>query len=270
MAEAAQQSFVYERRRDWTLWIILAFVLVSVAAHLVLFDRLHAYAQTHARKAPLNTPIVVEMVEVPPPPKPEPEPPKLEPKPVPKPEPKPVPRVKPPPVKVARPVKPPPTPVDAPPPPNQEAAKAPPQPVPLVTGISMSSTSSAGSFAAPVGNTAYGQVEDKARDPSQVKAYRAPKYVPSYQLDTQPVLAGEVKIPYPPEARRAEIEGDVVLSVRIDATGAVTSVKVLKSPGYGLDEAAATAIRRTRWKPATKNGQPVETQITYNYRFLLD
>lgn len=267
MGEAAQQQpFVYQRRRDWTLWIVLAFVLVSVTAHLLLFDRLHAYAQAHPRAAPANTPIEMEMVELPPPPPPPP--PKAEEPPPPKP--RPVPRVKPPPVKVAEPVKPPPTPVDAPPPPNEEAAKAPPKPVPLVTGISMSSTSSAGSFAAPVGNTAYGKIDGKAQDPSQVQAYKAPKYVPSYQLDTQPVLAGEVKIPYPPEARRAEVEGDVVLSVRIDATGAVTSVKVLKGPGYGLNEAAADAIRRTRWKPALKNGQPVETQITYNYRFLLD
>jgi protein TonB len=142
--------------------------------------------------------------------------------------------------------------------------------VPLVVGISMSSTTSAGSFAAPVGNTAYGKVDTQAKPPSEVKAYSAPKYVPVYQVDSAPTVAQEVKIPYPEEARRAGIEGTVTLSITIDTEGKVVKSVVLSGPGYGLNEAARDALLRFRFKPAVKNGEPVSTEMKYSYTFLLD
>src|SRR5919201_666133 len=78
-------------------------------------------------------------------------------------------RVTQPPIKVARREKPPPKLEEAPPTPNEPPPEAPPQPAPLVVGITMSSTTSAGAFAAPVGNTAYGKVAEKAQDPSQAQ-----------------------------------------------------------------------------------------------------
>jgi protein TonB len=142
--------------------------------------------------------------------------------------------------------------------------------VPLVVGISMSSTTSAGGFAAPVGNTTYGQVASRATDPKEVKAYSAPKYTPIYQVDSEPRVMSEVKIPYPDEARRAGIEGTVTLSITVDNEGRVVAAKIVKGQGYGLDEAALTAIRRFRFKPAVKNGEAVSTEMKYSYTFLLD
>ncbi|NVJ02739.1 energy transducer TonB, partial [Myxococcus sp. AM009] len=46
-----------------------------------------------------------------------------------------------------------------------EVVKPPP---PLIVGMTMSSTTSAGSFAAPVGNTAYGRTGPTAKDPKDV------------------------------------------------------------------------------------------------------
>jgi protein TonB len=142
--------------------------------------------------------------------------------------------------------------------------------VPLVVGISMSSTTSAGGFAAPVGNTAYGQVDKRATEPKEVKAYSAPKYTPIYQVDSEPQVMSEVKIPYPDEARRAGIEGTVTLSITVDNEGRVVAAKIVKGQGYGLDEAALTAIKRFRFKPAVKNGEAVSTEMKYSYTFLLD
>ncbi|RKH63998.1 energy transducer TonB [Corallococcus llansteffanensis] len=144
------------------------------------------------------------------------------------------------------------------------------KPPPLVVGMTMSSTTSAGSFAAPVGNTSYGKANGTAKDPKEVKGYSAPKYVPVYQVDSEPTVASEVKIPYPDEARRAGIEGTVTLSITIDAEGKVGTVKVISGPGYGLDEAARDAIRRFRFKPAIKGGEAVATEMKYSYTFLLD
>jgi periplasmic protein TonB len=121
-----------------------------------------------------------------------------------------------------------------------------------------------------VGNTLYGKTAEKATDPSQVKAYSAPKYMPIYQVDSPPSVASEVKIPYPEEARRAGIEGTVTLSITIDVEGKVTRARVLNGPGYGLNEAARVAILKFRFKPALKNGEAVSTEMKYAYTFLLD
>jgi len=260
----------WRRDRSAPYWIALGFVVVSVIVHVVAFTGASAYAKLQALNRPLNQPIEMVMIEVePPPPPPPPEPKVEEPEPPPKPKPK---VVKPPPVKVAKPEKPvEPPPEEAPPPPNEEPPpETPANPVPLVVGISMSSTSTSGGFAAPVGNTLMGQTDTTAKDPSQVQTYRAPKYVPSYQVDSQPVLLQDVKVPYPNEARRAGVEGQVILSLKIDETGKVVGARVLSGPGYGLDEAALSAVRRFRFKPAIKNGEAVSTEIKYTYTFWLD
>lgn len=266
MAEALGPT-PYRRRRDYTLLIVLAFVVVSLGVHVAAFTGLHIWAASKPRGPAAQKPIELVMVEIePPPPPPPPEEKKPEPPPPPKPKPKP------PPVKVAvTEEKPPPPEEQAPPPPNEEAPpETPSKPVPLVVGISMSSTSTSGGFAAPVGNTAYGKVESTAKDPTTVQKYRAPKYAPIYQVDRHPEEIGQVKIPYPAEAKRAGIEGDVILALRIDDAGKVVKVHILSGPGYGLNEAAAEAMRRARFRPATQKGEPVATDIKYRYTFYLD
>ncbi|MBN8465025.1 TonB family protein [Corallococcus exiguus] len=250
-------------QRDRSTRFLLVFVLVSLALHGVGFGLL---STLEGRKlASIQKPVEMVMVEVqkpPPPPPPEEKP--EEPKPPP-----PKVKVKPPPIKVAEAPKPPP-PTEAPPPPNDTPPPPSAKPPPLVVGMTMSSTTSAGSFAAPVGNTAYGKANGTAKAPQDVKGYSAPKYVPVYQVDTEPSVASEVKIPYPDEARRAGIEGTVTLSITIDAEGKVSNVKVISGPGYGLNEAARDAIRRFRFKPAIKGGEAVATEMKYSYTFLLD
>lgn len=250
-----------DRSQRW----VLVFVLASLALHGVGLLALSWMKERPALVA--HKPVELVMIEVQkPPPPPPPEPPREEPKPKPPP-----PKVKPPPVKIAVAEKPPPPPPEqAPPPPNEPPPEQPPKPVPLVVGISMSSTTSAGNFAAPVGNTTYGKVAERATNPSEVKQYTAPKYTPIYQVDREPQVASEVKIPYPEEARRAGVEGTVTLSITIDPDGKVVSAKIVSGPGYGLDEAARDAIRRFRFKPAIKGGEAVSTEMKYSYTFLLD
>lgn len=153
------------------------------------------------------------------------------------------------------------------PPPNDRPPEAKPsEPPPVVVGLTLRSTTTAGSFDAPVGNTLAGKTAEKAVDPASV----APSPVPLYELDSQPTVIGEVKIPYPEDARSRGIEGTVVLSVLVDEGGRVRTVKVLSGPGGGLDQAAARAVERIRFRPALRKGQPVPAQITYRYTFLLD
>ncbi len=75
---------------------------------------------------------------------------------------------------------------------------------------------------------------------------------------------------YPASARRAGIEGVVVLAVTIDESGYVQSAEVLRGLGYGLDESAIAAARATLWVPATLGGRAVATTRRFTVRFSLD
>ena len=62
---------------------------------------------------------------------------------------------------------------------------------------------------------------------------------------------------YPPRALRLHREGQVLLRLAIDSRGQLRSATVVESAGYGFDAAALKAVRRSRFAPATKAGQPV-------------
>jgi len=57
-------------------------------------------------------------------------------------------------------------------------------------------------------------------------------------------------IKYPKNARKALVEGTVVLYVCINELGQLVDTKVLKSFGNnGCDEAAIEAVKAVKWKP---------------------
>lgn len=75
---------------------------------------------------------------------------------------------------------------------------------------------------------------------------------------------------YPPEAVQRRLEGRVILSVTIAATGKVNRVSVAESCGHQvLDQAALDAVRRWRFSPATRDGEPVEWTARLPIRFRL-
>jgi TonB family protein len=75
--------------------------------------------------------------------------------------------------------------------------------------------------------------------------------------------------PYPPEAQKAGIQGNVVLKLTIDKEGNVTAADVLEPAGDGFDEAAQTAALKFKFKPATRDGVPFPVKIKYSYAFTL-
>jgi len=230
--------------RTGLLW---AFLGVSLAVHAAVLLWVTVAPVPPLAKKEVTELVVVEVQRPPPPPAATP------------PRPEPVRVTRPPPRRMAfRRTEPPP---NEPPPETKPA-----EPPPVVVGLTLRSTTTAGSFDAPVGNTLAGKTPDKATNPANV----APLPVPLYELDSQPTVIGDVRIPYPEDARSRGIEGTVVLSVLVDETGKVRAVKVISGPGAGLDQAAAKAVERIRFRPATRKGQPVAAQITYRYTFLLD
>ncbi len=69
-------------------------------------------------------------------------------------------------------------------------------------------------------------------------------------------------------ARKARIQGVVIVEAIIDKGGNVTNVRVLKPLPMGLDQAAVDAVQKWKFKPATLNGKPVDVyyNLTVNFR----
>jgi TonB family protein len=62
---------------------------------------------------------------------------------------------------------------------------------------------------------------------------------------------------YTEDARRARIQGVVILEATINRQGEVVDIQVLKGLPMGLDKSAVETAMQWRFKPATENGKPV-------------
>ncbi|HEV2699788.1 MAG TPA: energy transducer TonB, partial [Terriglobales bacterium] len=84
-------------------------------------------------------------------------------------------------------------------------------------------------------------------------------------LDDSAALTTQVEILYKPkpvytdEARRLNIEGEVLLEVVFGANGDLHVNRVVRGLGHGLDEAAVGAANKIKFKPAQRNGSPVDS-----------
>ena len=74
---------------------------------------------------------------------------------------------------------------------------------------------------------------------------------------------------YSDEALKTKYEGVCVLALIVGPNGWPYDIKVSKSLGKGLDEKAIEAVQQWRFKPATKNGQPVSVAINVEIQFRL-
>ena len=86
-----------------------------------------------------------------------------------------------------------------------------------------------------------------------------------------PVVLKEVKPDYTEEAKRAHVEGNVVLQIVVTAAGDVTDVKVARSldDTFGLDKQAVAAAKQWKFKPAMKEGKAVAVQVMVELWFTL-
>jgi len=84
---------------------------------------------------------------------------------------------------------------------------------------------------------------------------------------TPPVVVSYSKAEYTSEALQLRIQGEVVLRVKVTTNGQAVVLGVLHGLGHGLDEAAVRSAPTYRFKPATRNGQPVEFTTNIIVRF---
>jgi len=84
-----------------------------------------------------------------------------------------------------------------------------------------------------------------------------------------PRLLREVRAEYSDAARRANLEGEVVLEIVVRRDGTVGDVKVLKGLGLDLNQQAVKAVRQWRFAPARMKGTPVDVVVEVDVEFRL-
>ncbi len=97
-----------------------------------------------------------------------------------------------------------------------------------------------------------------------------PVPVEEYLITAMPVLENEFRVPYPAEARKANVQGRVVMDLLIDGNGSVREAMLVGGPGFGLNEAALAAVKNFKFRPARVQDRPVAVKIRYAYQFVLE
>jgi len=76
-------------------------------------------------------------------------------------------------------------------------------------------------------------------------------------------------IKYPEIARKAGVEGRVIIQFVVDENGNVTNPQVLRGVGAGLDEEALRCVSQLKFKPGRQRGRPVRVRFTLPVIFRL-
>jgi TonB family protein len=124
--------------------------------------------------------------------------------------------------------------------------------IPGSTGTAVASTGHVGSVGIPAAVAA-----------APVQQLTATPQFTSIEVLSKPAVQ------YTAEARQLKIQGDVVLRVTFTAAGQVVVQGVTRGLGHGLDEEAKRVASLIRFRPATKNGQAVDSTTTITITFQL-
>jgi TonB family protein len=111
----------------------------------------------------------------------------------------------------------------------------------------------------------YGKVAPAAI-PAATQVAVAPKMV-EQQVSTDLEVLSKPPVQYTAEARQLRIQGDVVLRVTFFANGQVVVHEVVHGLGHGLDEEARRVAQQIRFRPATRDGRPVDMTTTITITF---
>ena len=108
----------------------------------------------------------------------------------------------------------------------------------------------------------FGEVSTAAEAPKKKSGNDGP-------ADTAVVVLDKPRPEYTAEGRSLKLEGDVVLDVVFLTSGHVQVNRVISGLGHGLDESAAKAASQIKFKPALREGQPVDYPARVRIEFRL-
>ena len=92
---------------------------------------------------------------------------------------------------------------------------------------------------------------------------------PALQVTERARVLAKPEPQYTEDARRNQIMGSVVLRVVFSRTGEVTNIRAINALPFGLTERAIAAARLIRFRPAIKDGRPVNVYMQLEYNFNL-
>uniref|UniRef100_Q01TR5 TonB family protein n=1 Tax=Solibacter usitatus (strain Ellin6076) TaxID=234267 RepID=Q01TR5_SOLUE len=84
-----------------------------------------------------------------------------------------------------------------------------------------------------------------------------------------PAVLSKVEPTYTPEAKAKNIQGAVLLYAVVNTEGQAQNIRVLKPLDPGLDTAAIAAVKQWKFKPGTKDGDPVNVEAQIEVHFQL-
>lgn len=100
-------------------------------------------------------------------------------------------------------------------------------------------------------------------DPPEVAGF-TPK-----EVDVRAEITARPEPGYTREARRAGIQGNVVLKILLLANGKIDRIRVVRRVPYGLTENAIRAACEIKFTPARKAGKEVSQWVIIEYPFRL-
>ena len=80
----------------------------------------------------------------------------------------------------------------------------------------------------------------------------------------------QIEPDYPENAKKAEKEGEVILQATIDENGIPHDIVAVTNLGFGLEESAIEALKRTTYRPAMKAGKPISLRVEISITFTLE
>ena len=86
-------------------------------------------------------------------------------------------------------------------------------------------------------------------------------------VDEKPVPISQVQPQHPPALRRAKVEGSVVLLLIVNEAGVPESIEVESSSRPEFEQPTIEAVRKWRFRPGTRNGEPAASLIRLPFRF---
>ena len=115
---------------------------------------------------------------------------------------------------------------------------------------------------------ALGMHANAASGVSDSNANKAPKQLTVSADEMQQNILTKAVPVYPPAAKKARIQGKVVIDAVIGTDGTVENLRVLSGPKE-LQQSALDAVRQWTYKPYLLNGDPIEVETTVNIVYKL-
>lgn len=114
----------------------------------------------------------------------------------------------------------------------------------------------------------YGGKVASAGIPSMPVAAAAARQTTAEPQYTALEVLSKPPVRYTEDAKQAKVQGDVILRVTFMADGQVVVQSVVRGLGHGLDQEATREAQHIRFRPATRNGHPIDltTNITITFQ----